>query len=209
MRKLIMLFLIPLLLVSCTNKNYVKIEDELEIIVEKYDADKETFTPTVLQLNEPITIKNGGSENKYSVHVQLCMEGGEFTASADNEDAQLSVDANRRPWIDMLSEREFGYSVDLGHEGYFSICMPTSKTIFANTAKHPEFAEKLDIDRDGYYVGTEYYITVKAYKNLKHVVTAQLKFTQIQDFAGNGFDEKADFTVELVSYQYSYMFDMM
>ncbi len=209
--KLFMLsFIVALLLISCGNTpdNVFDVKDSIEIVVDKYDADTRLFTPTILQLNEPVVVKHTGNGME-NINIQLCLEGGEFTVIADNKDVQLSIDSNRNPWRNGQGEREFGNTFQVGDGGYFCVYIPTAQYGSVNLAKHPAFEEHLNTDVDGNYIGEEYYVTIKAYKNMKHLVTAQLKFTQIRDANTDMRISSGDFTIELLSYQYSFLYDMM
>ncbi len=206
---------ILVLLTACTgNKSGdtqpVSIRDALQI--KAYECDKETNTNTqvTLALNEPIIIRHGGTDMN-NINLQFCYEGGLCEVTSDDEDIQLSIGQNGGYWAcgDLGDYRTYGFSFTVGHEGYVSAHPVSACGGWFSTAAQPELREEYLEARNAHNVGREYYMTVKAKDYDTTMITARLKLVQLSDIHTKPEDHIGDFTIELISYEYSDMYAIM
>lgn len=182
----------------------------LEINVYEYAKDTNTYTLKTLELNEPIVVRCNGNGTT-NIDIQFCYDGGVCEIIAENKDIQLSKGQDGGPWKegDLGDSRVYGYSFDVGNGGYISAIPLGSPKGFFNIGWQPEIKLLKDELKNAHNVGREYSLTVKVKDFDTTVITAELRFVQLTDSFSDDKDYIGDFSIELVSYEYSYVYDMM
>ncbi len=215
LRVMICALLSGLLCISCikndeNNTSKKDIKNALKINVYEYEKDTNTDTLKTLELNQPVAVRCYGNGTT-NFNIQFCYEGGICEVTAENEDIQLSKGQDIGPWKegDLGDNRVYGYSFGVGDGGYLAAIPLGSDRGFFNVGKQPEIQLLKDELESSHNVGREYSLTVKAKDYDTTVITAELKFTQLTDSFSDNKDYIGDFTIELVSYEYSYIYDMM
>ncbi|MBQ2725911.1 MAG: hypothetical protein IJF78_09405 [Clostridia bacterium] len=209
------LLLICMILTACTGNKTgetgtISIRDALQIKAYEYDKETNTYTQVVLALNEPIVIRHGGS-GMNNINLQFCYEGGVCEVISDDEDIQLSIGQNGSYWAsgDLGDYRTYGFSFTVGHEGYVSAHPVSARGGWFSTGAQPELRAEYQETRNTRNVGREYYMTVKAKDYDTTLITASLKLVQLSDIHTKPEDHIGDFTIELISYEYSDMYAIM
>jgi len=213
---LIFIFLLGVICISCVSNSdedntlQKDIKNALEINVYEYAKDSNTYTLKTLELNQPVIIRCNGNGTT-NIDIQFCYDGGVCEVIAENNDIQLSKGQDGGPWKegDLGDSRVYGYSFDVGDGGYISAIPLGSPKGFFNIGWQPEIKLLKDELKNAHNVGREYLLTVKAKDFDTTVITAELRFIQLTDSFSDDKDYIGDFTVELISYEYSYVYDMM
>ncbi len=206
---------------SCMKKDdtpVTSITDALKIKAYVYDESGETWNLEQLRLNEPkqlvpIHIFNGyeGLDmNNFNLYFEY--EDGICVMATPDRDMQLSVGKNGGIWErgeDMTTrvyDCDNNYEIILSRPGYMAVALFGMKNINIMNA-NPENAVRFDNFEP--YIGQEYYLTVTACDfNKVPVITAQVKFTSLKDESFNDGGSR-NFTIELVSYEYSDIYKLM
>lgn len=214
-RWIIWLFLLGVLLTACTGnkagtKPPVSIRDALQIKAYAYNHETNSFVLTTLEPNEPVIVRHGGT-GMVNTNLQFCFEGGVCEVTSDDEDIQLSIGTDGSYWAegDLGDYRTYGFSFTVGHEGYVTACPVAIHKGWFSSGAQPELAMEYDATHYTHNVGREYYLTVKAKDFDTTMVTARLKLVQLADGYTSPKDYRGDFTVELISYEYSDMYAIM
>ena len=217
MKKLLIpwILVIVVLLTACTgNKSgedqAYSIHDALQIKAYQYDKEANTYTQVTLALNEPIIIRHGGNDMN-NINLQFCFEGGICEVISDDGDIQLSVGPNGGYWAygDLGDYRTYGSAFTVGHEGYISAHPVSASGGWFSTAAQPELRAEYQETRTSHNVGREYFMTVEAKDFDTAVITARLKLVQLADSHTKPEDHIGDFSIELISYEYSDFYAMM
>lgn len=214
-RWILWILLLSVFLTACTgnqsgSEKPVSIRDALQIRAYAYHRETNSYTPTTLELNEPIILRMGGS-GMNNLNLQFCFEGGVCEVISDDEDIQLSIGTDGSYWAegDLGDYRTYGFSFTVGHEGYITAYPVAIHKGWFSSGAQPELAMEYDATQYTHNVGREYYITVKAKDFDTTMITARLRLVQISDSYTAQEDYRGDFTIELISYEYSDMYAIM
>ena len=206
---------------SCMKKDdtpVTSITDALKIKAYVYDESGEMWNLEQLRLNEPkqlvpIHIFNGyeGLDmNNFNLHFEY--EDGICIMTSPDRDMQLSVGNNGGIWErgEDMTTRVYdcnnNYEIILSRPGYMAVALfgMKNRNLYAG---NPENAVRIDNFEP--YIGQEYYLTVTACDFDKvPVITAQVKFTSLEDDSFTDGTSR-NFTIELVSYEYSDIYKLM
>ncbi len=207
---------------SCMKKDdtpVTSITDALKIKAYVYDESGETWNLEQLRLNEPKQLvpvrifQDFDDLNMVNFNLHLEYEDGICIVSTPNRDVQLSVGRNGGIWkrgedeSTRVFDCENNYELTLSRAGYMAFAPFGAKNQHINLCGNRDYTVLYDNFKP--YIGQEYYVTVEACDFDKvPVIEAQLKFTSMAD---NGFTDggSRNFTIELVSYEYSDIYKLM
>lgn len=202
-------------LISCQNnamniETSESIQDALKINVYEYVKEESAYVLQTLELNKPIVIKCNGNGMR-NINIQFCFEGGICEVIADNKDMQLSIGQDGDYWAsgDLGDSRVYGYEFEVSDERYVTLFPLGAVNGSYNTGAQPDIRSlRLELE-EAHNIGREYYLTINAKDYNSTVIKAKIKLVQIADIYTNKEDYIGDFTIELISYEYSYVYDMM
>ena len=197
------------------------IEDALKITVCVYDEDIDDYTFKELELNQTEILAPIGYDDIENIPMLIEFDGGVVKVRADNKDIQLSTGQKYELWKlggDILA-RTYGINASLPNKGYLSLLPLGIKRGSAFWTNNRTFLAYDSYTNEEYYgnlktdIGYEYYLTVTAY-NLNApdspAVTAKIKLVQLfeSDYIKFPVDLKDQFSIELVSYEYSDLYKL-
>ncbi len=165
-----------------------------------------------LALNEPVTVCMS-DRGEVNLNLQLLFPGGECEVTDPNKNLMLSVDPHYRRMtqtdVDRYQNRQYGYTLTIPHEGYINVCVLTGARGDRDFGAMPELYEFYEYYNTANCLGMTYDLVIKAKDYDTTMVTAKLRLTQMADKSTIPKYFKGEFKLELISYEYSFMYDMI